>query len=154
MKVQDLPVPQAGKNRRQDAIREILNRGSGSSQEDIREYLRKRGIEASQATLSRDLHEMGAVKIPVNGGGSVYRFQPASPEEQPRISNYEAIFESVGNLLIIKTTSGSAPGLCVLIDGLGLDEIAGTIAGDDTIFVVLRNQSDAPSVIRKIRQAE
>ncbi len=145
---------QAGKNIRQEAIREILNRDSGSSQEEIREYLHDRGIEASQATLSRDLHEMGAVKIPVNGGGSLYRLAALSADEQQRISNYEAWFESVGNLLIIRTTSGSAPGLCVLIDRMSLDEIAGTIAGDDTIFAVLRNQSDAPSVIKKIKKAE
>ena len=145
---------QAGKNIRQNAIREILNRDSGSSQEEIREYLRDRGIEASQATLSRDLHEMGAVKIPVNGGGSLYRFAALPADKQQRISNYEACFESVGNLLIIRTTSGSAPGLCVLIDRMSLDEIAGTIAGDDTIFAVLRKQSDAPAVIKKLKKAE
>lgn len=145
---------QPGKKARTQAIREILTRGSGSSQEEIREFLRLRNIDASQATLSRDLHEMGAVKIPVNGGGSVYRLQQAGVDEPPRISNYEAVFELAGNILVIRTTSGSAPGLCVLIDRMRIGEVAGTIAGDDTIFVALRNASDADGVIRKIKQAE
>ena len=141
---------QPGKQARQRAIRDILNGRAGTSQEEIREYLREHGIATSQATLSRDLREMGAVKIPVNGGGSGYRLRTDGRENGFRISRYEARFEPVGNMLVIKTASGSAPGLCVLIDNLNLQEIAGTVAGDDTIFALLRNPSDARAVIDKL----
>jgi len=145
---------QSGKSARKQAIHEIMNRGAGSSQEDIRVYLRGRGIHASQATLSRDLREMGAVKIPVNGGRSVYRLHTASQDAERRMSDYNVSFESIGNLLIIKTSSGRAPGLCVVIDSLGLNEVAGTVAGDDTIIAVLRNANDATSVIGKLEQTQ
>ena len=145
-----MPI-ESGKQIRQKAIRGILNRGTESSQEDIRDYLHGKGIEASQATLSRDLREMGAVKIPVNGGGSVYRLQQTGSDEQHGLSNYEIDFEPVGNLLLIKTTLGSAPGLCVLIDKLNLPQIAGTVAGDDTIIAVLRSNTDVPGVIGRIK---
>ena len=145
-----MPI-QSGKNVRQQAIREILNSGFESSQGDIRDYLKRKDIKASQATLSRDLREMGAVKIPVNGGGSVYRLQPSTPDEQCGLSNYELGFETVGNLLLIKTTLGSAPGLCVIIDRLNLPEIAGTVAGDDTIIAVLRSDTDVHGIISKIK---
>ena len=97
----------SAKQERHRAIRDLLAGGSGSSQEDVREYLMNQGIEASQATLSRDLREMGAVKIPRENGKAVYRLHEAATTEQHQPA-YGARFEAVGNLLVIKTSSGAA----------------------------------------------
>jgi len=142
----------SAKEIRQETIREILNSGSGSSHEEIRDFLRSRDIDASQATLSRDLREMGAVKFSIGGGKAVYRLHTASVSLTRRISNYDVNFETIGSLLIIKTSPGSAPGLCVSIDQIALDGIAGTIAGDDTILAVLRTAEDAPVIIEQLEK--
>ncbi len=140
------------KHQRQAAIRDILQKMSGTTHEDIKDFLDKVGIKASQATISRDLREMGVVKIPLNGSKAFYRLHEPVEEFNRTISNYLISFEAVGNLLVIKTTSGSAPGFCVILDNQKWDEIAGTVAGDDTILVILRNKTDAASVIDKLSE--
>jgi transcriptional regulator of arginine metabolism len=142
----------SAKEIRLETIREIINSGSGSSQEEIRDFLRSRDIDASQATLSRDLREMGAVKFSLDGGKAVYRLHATSVSLPRRISSYDVRFETVGSLLIIKTSPGSAPGLCVTIDRIAVDGIAGTIAGDDTILAVLRKAEDASAIIQQLEK--
>ena len=138
------------KRQRQAAIRDILQKMSGTTHEDIKDFLDKVGIKASQATISRDMREMGVVKIPLNGSKAFYRLHEPVEEFNRTISNYPISYEAVGNLLVIKTTSGSAPGFCVILDNQKWDEIVGTVAGDDTILIILRNQTDAASVIEKL----
>ena len=142
----------AGKPNRQAAIRNILNSKSGTTHKEIIRYLKENGIKTSQSTLSRDLREMRIVKIPVNGGKAYYRPGESFGQFSRTILNYPVSYEAIGNLLVIKTTSGSAPGFCVLLDRQEWDEIAGTIAGDDTILVVIRTPSDAATVIEKLEK--
>jgi transcriptional regulator of arginine metabolism len=143
---------EAGKILRQNTIRDILNSGSGTTHGEIIRHLGEKGIKASQSTLSRDLREMGVIKFPINGGKAYYRLRESTASGPVSdISGFPAGFEAVGNLLVIKTASGSAPGLCVIIDNQDWHEIAGTIAGDDTILVVLRNAADAKVIIDRIR---
>ena len=140
------------KRQRQTAIRNILQKMSGTTHEDIKDFLDKVGIKASQATISRDLREMGIVKIPLNGSKAFYRLSGPVEEFSRKISNFPISYEIVENLLVIKTTSGSAPGFCVILDNQKWDEIVGTVAGDDTILVILRNKTDAASVIDKLSE--
>ncbi|MFC1538276.1 arginine repressor [Candidatus Latescibacterota bacterium] len=142
----------AGKLKRQNTIRDILNNKTGTTHEEIIRYLGEKGIKASQSTLSRDLREMGVIKIPLNGGKAYYRLSESARRTARTISNYPISFETVGNLLVIKTSLGSAPGLCVFIDNQKWNEIAGTIAGDDTILVILRNPSDAVVVVKRLER--
>ena len=144
---------EAGKALRQNTIRNILSSGSGTTHSEIIRYLGEKGIKASQSTLSRDLREMGVVKIPVNGGKAYYRLrEPSSAVPVSDITGFQAGYEAVGNLLVIKTALGSAPGLCVIIDKQEWREIAGTVAGDDTILVVLRDAADAEIIIERLRK--
>jgi transcriptional regulator of arginine metabolism len=138
------------KPKRQSAILDILNDSLGSTQEDIREYLKKRGIKTSQSTLSRDLREMGAVKVPDNGGKTSYRPGGSVKEFDKRIADYSISYEAIGNFLVIKTAAGGAPGFCVILDRQHWSEIAGTIAGDDTILVIGRTPADIHNVITKL----
>jgi transcriptional regulator of arginine metabolism len=141
-----------GKEKRQTAIRNILNNKLGTTHEEIKKYLNEKGIKASQSTLSRDLREMGIIKIPANEGKACYRFSESIGQLNRIISNYPVNYEAIGNLIVIKTTSGSAPGFCVLLDRQQWVEIAGTIAGDDTILVVVRNPADAAIVVEKLEK--
>lgn len=137
------------KQQRREAIRLILGDGRGASHEEIVAALKSRGITASQATVSRDLREMGVVKMPVNGRTS-YRLSSSVNLLGRSFQGFDISYEAVGNLVVIKTTSGRAPGLCVLIDRQAWPEVAGTVAGDDTILVVARSNDDAALVLKRL----
>ena len=142
------------KRRRQTAIRELLVSSSGSTQEQIKADLERQGIVASQSTLSRDLREMGAVKVPVEGGalykiGGSYNLH----EIGNAMKAYAIDYESVGNFLVIHTAPGNAPGFCAILDRQGWKEIIGTIAGDDTIFIVARTAKDIADIEKNLEES-
>jgi len=145
----------SGKRRRQAAIREILADSRGSTHERIKSSLERLGIAASQSTLSRDLREMGALKIPVESGGAVYKL--GSPYSLDEIGNamraFSTAYEPVGNVLVINTGPGNAPGLCAVLDRQGWREIVGTIAGDDTILIIARSAADVVSIEKNLEKS-
>jgi transcriptional regulator of arginine metabolism len=143
------------KERRQMAIREILLSSTGSSQEQIKEDLERRGISASQATLSRDLHEMGAVKAPVGGKGALYRIGGTIVGDEIRSAAAAFVvgYETVGNFLVIRTAPGNAQGFCVALDRQRWSEIVGTVAGDDTILVIARSSQDIESIEHRLNES-
>jgi len=143
-------IRKTGKPKRLVTIRNILSKNLGTTHEDIKKYLGEQGIKASQSTLSRDLREIGAVKVQINDGKTCYKLNGSAGEFNRKISNYAINYEAIGNLLIIKTKPGSAPGFCVILDNQRWDEIAGTIAGDDTILVVSRTPADVLSIIARL----
>lgn len=138
------------KNKRLETIRRILTLHSGSTQEEICSKLDDLGIVASQSTISRDLREIGAIKIPRGDGGTSYRLSQSALEESSNYSLFDASFEAIGNLIVVKTRPGNAPGFCVELDNKGWKEIAGTIAGDDTILVIGRNARDIEELSAKL----
>jgi transcriptional regulator of arginine metabolism len=132
--------------RRAERLRDlvhILHSGRAASQQDIVDELQARGYGVTQATVSRDLRAVGAMKVP-NGERSVYRL----PEDVPRGANdlvqrelhrnIEEFAQSIvaaDTLVVVHTAPGHAQLLARAIDLAGLEEIAGTVAGDDTIFI-------------------
>jgi transcriptional regulator of arginine metabolism len=147
------------KGRRHGAIRAILESHAGSTQEEIKALLEEQGIVASQSTLSRDLREMRAVKIPAEGGGAVYKLGGGDPGKLDlgdigrAMKVFSVDYEPVGNFLVIRTTSGNAQALCVIVDRQRWPEIVGTIAGDDTILVISRAASDITSIMTKLKKS-
>ncbi len=131
-----------GKNQRQFRIAEILKRESVSSQDHLVELLAAEGVETTQTTASRDLDDLGAVKVPT-GGGSVYAI-PELPAEQiaPRDHLKRVLGEWVvavgcsANLVVLNTPPGSAHVVGSAIDRSKVDGVLGTVAGDDTVLVV------------------
>ena len=97
---------------------------------------------------------MGVIKIPVNGGKAYYRLSESAGRTAVNISNFPISLEAIGNLLVIKTSSGSAPGFCVVLDRQAWEEIAGTIAGDDTILVILRDPDDAALIVERLEKLQ
>jgi transcriptional regulator of arginine metabolism len=140
------------KIRRQLVILEIVDREAVTSQEQLRERLRERGIEATQATLSRDIHELGLIKRPADGA---YR-RPVAAAAEPvvdadvivrrAVEEYLRGEEAVDHLLVLKTDTGLAQPLAVALDRSRLREIVGTIAGDDTILVICRTPQNASAL--------
>ena len=143
------------KARRKIVILELVDREAITSQEQLREKLRERGIEATQATLSRDIRELGLVKRAVDGA---YR---RSGAESPgaggeatlrrAVEEYLRTQETIDQLLVLRTDPGQAQPLAVAIDRARLAEIAGTIGGDDTILVICRSAEDATAIADRFR---
>ena len=137
---------------RQTLIRELVERESITSQEQLRMRLRDRGITVTQATLSRDISELGLVKRASDGAyrsaGSVGHGDSADVEMVLARATSEHLrsHEVVGHMIVLKTDPGQAQTLAVAIDRARLAEIVGTIAGDDTILVICRVPDAARAV--------
>lgn len=128
---------------RQHRIVQILEKSAVNNQQQLVELLSETGVEATQATVSRDLEEIGAVKVRAAGGDSVYAVPDlpkdrVAPEEHLRrvMGDWVVEVSSSANLVIVRTPPGSAHVVASALDRAGLPEILGTVAGDDTILVV------------------
>ena len=139
---------------REQAILDLIDAEPISNQDAIVDRLRDRGIQATQATVSRDIKRLGLVKTPASGGG--YRY--AAPAVQPRSTQrgrrqlksaceqFVTKIELGGSLLVLRTLTGRANAVAVALDEFRLDEIVGTIAGDDTILVIAKNDRDRAKI--------
>ena len=117
------------KAQRQNAIVQLVNRGSAHTQQEIAAALARRGMRATQATISRDIQELGLVR-----SGAGYRSSTALVRE------LVLSIELVEPVAVIKTPPGTANMVARRIDEAGLPGVAGTVAGDDTIIAVLRKR--------------
>ncbi len=143
------------KARRKAVIVELVEREAITSQEQLREKLRERGIEATQATLSRDIRELGLVKRAIDGAyrRSAAEVPGAVGEAALRraVEEYLRTQETIEQLLVLRTDPGQAMSLAIAIDRSRLPEIAGTIGGDDTILVICRSATDATAIAERFR---
>lgn len=143
------------KRRRQRAILQLVREHEVSSQERLRDLLLRRGIEVTQATVSRDVRELRLVKTPEPGGSARYQ-PPETHDHAPALHQLlPTLFrsaEGAGQLLVIRTLTGSAQALAIAIDGEEWPEVLGTIGGDDTILVVCRDAAAVVTVRERIRR--
>jgi transcriptional regulator of arginine metabolism len=146
----------AGRARRQQVIVELLEREPIDSQEDLRQALGGRGIEVTQATLSRDLRELGAVKTPRG-----YRLPDLNGTAPPRrddlsgalarsLGNFVTGIEPAANLIVLRTGPGHAQIVALEVDRAGIPGIVGCLAGDDTIFVACSSTRRARELCREL----
>lgn len=146
------------RHHRQRAILQIVDTRPIHSQAELVRALRKRGLSATQATVSRDLRELGLVKVPVEGGGARYARPGSMASSDSPAARLRGLASSVVELdqgqalLLLKTLSGHANAVAVALDGCRLPEVAGTLAGDDTVLVVLRTERDRPRIRRKLEE--
>jgi transcriptional regulator of arginine metabolism len=138
------------KSWRQSQILDVVDHKAVASQEELRQHLATRGIEATQATISRDLKELGLVKRAGDGAyvrPGVERASPALHEQLRRaVATQVRNLERVGHQLVLRTDPGQAQGVAILIDRSQLAEVAGTIAGDDTILIIGRGEDHAAAL--------
>ena len=135
------------KLKRLNAIREIITHERVGSQDELLKYLKTQGFELTQATLSRDLKQLKVVKVAANDGIYTYILpnnplykqtgKSSSPYEQPVRGGFVSISFSA-NIAVIKTRPGYAGGIAYDIDGHNLPSVLATVAGDDTILLVIK----------------
>ncbi len=139
--------------RRAKAI-SLIKAGLIHSQSDLVRHLKKAGFPVTQATASRDLEEIGAVRGRNSAGDSVYRISDTDDESISRTlpvpSDLIISVESSGNLAVVRTPPGGAQLLASSLDHSGISEIIGTIAGDDTVLVVSRKATGGAQLAREL----
>lgn len=143
------------KRERHARILEVLREHRVTSQEALRELLLERGIEVTQATLSRDIRELRLVKVPGSDGTAHYSLPDEWESTPPLESLLPTLFQSadgVDRLLVIHTVKGAAQTVAAAIDWEEWPEVVGTLAGDDTILVILRDPAQLPEVRARIER--
>lgn len=144
------------KNERHQAIASLIEKYKIRTQEELARKLQENGFEATQATVSRDIRQMNLKKVSEGGGGSYYTM---AKEEVPLNGAYGNVLkeslvsvEAAMNLLVLKTHPGMAMAVAAAVDALALDEILGTIAGDDTVMAAARTVEEAKRVQKRFRE--
>ena len=143
------------KSHRQSVILELVDRESITSQEQLRSRLQQRGIAATQATLSRDIRELGLVKRPTDGAyrkpdGVALDSDDDAAALARAVAEYLRGQEVVAQMVVLRTDTGQAQPLAVALDRARLGQVVGTIAGDDTILVICRSAPDAAGLSRRL----
>lgn len=145
------------KAQRQQAITRIIASHNVFSQPELRELLAKAKISATQATISRDLEELGAVKVRVAGGESKYaipEFEPAriAPSDQLRrvLTEWVGDVTSSGPMVVVRTPPGCAHVVASALDRSGMDGLIGTVAGDDTVLCVASEKMGGKKLAEKL----
>ena len=142
---------------RQMAILDIIAKQDVETQEELAEALRARGIQVTQATVSRDIKELRLLKVLTPSGS--YKYATADKAENGLSERFiRMLAESLlsvaasNNLIVVKTLSGSANVAAEALDSLHWPEILGTLAGDNTILLIIRTEAEAPEVVRRIQE--
>ncbi len=141
---------------RHSKILELIKEKNIETQEDLAEELKLLGFDVTQATVSRDIKKLKLTKMLTPSG--TYKYVSISPEEDNIstklvniLSSSTLSVESIDKMVVVKTISGSASAAAEAIDSLKIQGIAGTIAGDNTIFILTRNFENAEELVNKIR---
>lgn len=143
------------KNSRQSTIKELVKAGMVHSQEELQDLLNERGFAATQATLSRDMKALGIVKMHDPEHGYSYRI-PFMADEKAELAGQTPSFDGVlsieftSSLAVIKTRPGYANVVAAILDATVQDMLMGTIAGDDTVLLIIRERYSRTSVIKSL----
>lgn len=144
------------KKGRHARIIELISSNMVETQEELADLLREDGYDVTQATVSRDIRELKLTKVPTKDGKQIYRL--ISTNNDHLTEKYIRVLrdgfmsmETASNILVVKTVSGMAMAVAAAIDGIGLPEVVGCIAGDDTIMVAVRTGDDTKMVMDYIR---
>ena len=129
------------KTTRQAKILELIQRKDVETQEELSAYLEKEGFQVTQATVSRDIRELKLTKISTDNGRQKYAV----------ITDADSV-DAAENIVVIKTVSGMAGAVAAAVDAMRMQEIVGSLAGDDTILCVIRTSDDAVHIMKKLRK--
>jgi transcriptional regulator of arginine metabolism len=145
------------KSRRQALILELIDKEPLHSQEQVVKRLQQRGFEATQATVSRDIKELGLVKRSGDGAYQRTGTEATSPETalsalERAAGDFLRSVERVQQLVVIRTGPAQAQPLAIALDRARLPEIAGSIAGDDTILVIARGARVAAALVKRLKE--
>ena len=144
------------KNARQTAILSIIEQNDIETQEELAGKLKEMGIVVTQATVSRDIKELRLLKVLSGSGG--YKYATADKAEHGLSERFVRVFKDsvlsinfACNIVVIKTLAGSANVAAEAIDSMHLPEILGTMAGDNTVLVIVKNETEAAQTVNRFR---
>ena len=143
------------KQGRQSTILEIIENHDVETQEQLSEILGSMGFEVTQATISRDIKELKLVKV--QGEGGTYKYAVAGKGQLGKLDVFKRVFrdtvvsvEHAASLVVVRTMTGSANAAAEAIDEMDMSEIAGTLAGDNTIFIAVKQEGMQKRVIEEL----
>jgi transcriptional regulator of arginine metabolism len=147
------------KFQRHNAIRDLVAHALVASQDELRRKLRRRGFEVTQATLSRDIHELRLTKGPngyslpgANGDSTSATFDDAPPSISEMMESFGLDVKHAMNQVVLRTTLGGAQPMAAALDRAGWNDVVGTIAGDDTVLVICPDLKRANDVEARLRR--
>ena len=145
------------KTKRHSKILELISERDINTQEELLAYLRAAGFDVTQATVSRDIKELRLVKTMVSDGK--YRYAPSASDSNADIGTKYAVFsqstrsvDCAGNMVVVKCFNGMANSACAVLDAMNHEGVVGSVAGDDTILVVMRDEKSASTLVGKIKE--
>ncbi len=141
---------------RHSKILEIIDNNEIETQEDLADLLKQNGINVTQATVSRDIKELRLIKVLAKNGR--YKYSSMKQQENAISDRLVKIFKDSivsidysGNIIVLKTLTGAANAACAAIDALDMKDLLGTIAGDDTIFIVSKENQNIEDLVNKFK---
>ena len=145
------------KTRRQAKVLELIQRNDVETQEELAAELVREGFQVTQATVSRDIRELKLTKIAMDNGKQKYAVitdaDSGMMEKYARVLREGFIsMDLAKNIVVIKTVSGMAGAVCAAIDAMKFQEMVGSIAGDDTIICIIRDDEEAVKIMKKLRK--
>ena len=145
------------KTTRQAKILELIQRNDVETQEELSAYLVREGFQVTQATVSRDIRELKLTKIAMDNGKQKYAVitdaDSGMMEKYARVLREGFIsMDLAKNIVVIKTVSGMVGAVCAAIDAMKFQEMVGSIAGDDTIICIIRDDEEAVKIMKKLRK--
>ncbi len=141
----------AKKINRQETIKKIVRENKIHTQAQLVKELSKLGHRITQATVSRDVNQLGLEKMSVEGGKSIY-ILPEDKRLRKLCEELVRVVETSGSLLVVKTLPGGASSVGAAIDAAGWEEVVGTVSGDDTLLVVNKSEVASKAVANRIRK--
>lgn len=143
---------------RHSKIREIIEKQEIETQEELAAALKKMGLDVTQATVSRDIKELMLIKVPTDSGGYRYAF---STDQGPGISKSKMVrlfqesvtdIRSSQNIILVKTTIGGGSYVAGALDAAKWSEVMGSVAGDDTVLLVIDPMDQVPNVVERLKK--
>lgn len=145
------------KTKRHSKILELISERDINTQEELLAYLKDAGFDVTQATVSRDIKELRLVKTMVSDGK--YRYASSVSDSNADIGTKYAVFsqstksvDCAGNMVVVKCFNGMANAACAVLDAMNHEGVVGTLAGDDTIFVLMRDEKSATTLVGRIKE--
>ena len=144
------------KYKRQGQIIKIIKEKQIKTHEQLIDELNKAGYNVTQATVSRDIKDLGLIKLPVQGGGSIYAVSQISEQDSDRQLNMfsDAVLDidCALHTVVIKTYAGMAQAVAASVDALMKNEFLGSVAGDDTVLIIAASPEFAADIAEKLRK--
>ena len=144
------------RKKRQSLILEIISQNDIKTQEQLTDALKEMGYDTTQATVSRDIKELGLIKTALRDGG--YKYSSPDKSEPAKTKHLSAFSDAIISInyamhtVVIRTFAGMAQGVCASIDMIVGNKIMGSVAGDDTILIITQNENSAQKMCEELKR--